>query len=98
MKRTKLIDPKDFTFKQHMSELLKLPADLTFQDPVVTLLGRRQLRIENYQNLIKYQSDTIVVRVHLCKLIITGNHLIINSYTNDEMHISGEIYSISYEN
>ena len=85
------------SFPQRFAEMLKLPEDLVYKEPIVTMVGRRQLRIENYQNLLEYQTDKIVVRIQQCKLVIFGKHLEIVCYTNDEMYISGQIHHISYE-
>ena len=97
MSKKRNLSKKEFSFKQYFTEMLKLPEDLVYKDPMVTLLGRRQLRIENYQNLLEYQADNIVIRVHKYKLVVTGKNLEIVSYTNDEMYISGEIHCVSYE-
>ncbi len=88
---------KKISLKQYVTEVIKLPKDLVYQDPVITLFGSHQLCVENYQNLLEYHTERIVIRVHPCKLVIVGKKLEIVSYTNDEMHISGEICSISYE-
>ncbi len=97
MKKKRNISKKEFSFKQYFTEMLKLPEDLVYKESLVTLLGRRQLRIENYQSLLEYQTDKIVIRVHKYKLLVIGKNLEIICYTNDEMYISGEIYSVSYE-
>ncbi len=94
--KKKITPKKKVSFQQHFAELLKLPQDLVYKDAVVTLLGSRQLRIENYQKLLEYQTDKIVVGVQPCKLVITGTNMEIVCYTNDEMYISGNIVSVSY--
>ena len=97
MNNRKTLSKKEFSFGKIFTEILKLPEDLIYKDALVTLLGCYQLRIENYQNLLEYQTDKIVLRVYKSKLVITGRKLEIISYTNDEMYISGEIYGVFYE-
>ena len=89
---------KKEAFPQRLAQMLKLPEDLVYKEPVVTMFGSHQLRIENYQNLLEYRTDKIVIRIQRYRLVVIGNAMEIICYTNDEMYISGEIFGISYEN
>lgn len=89
---------KKISLRKCLTDLFKLPEDLVYQEPIITLLGSRQLLVENYQTLLEYQTERIVIRVRQYKLIILGKQLEILNYTSDEMHISGVISSIFYEN
>ncbi len=90
--------PKKEAFPQRLAQMLKLPEDLVYKEPVVTMFGSHQLRIENYQNLLEYRTDKIVIRIQRYRLVVIGKAMEIVCYTNDEMYISGEIFGISYEN
>lgn len=87
---------KKVSIKKYITEFLKLPEDLVYQEPILTLLGSRQLRVENYQSLLEYQTNRIVIRLHSYRLTIEGKNLRIVSYSSDEMYISGNIRCISY--
>ena len=95
--RKKISQKKNDSFQERFAQILKLPEDLIYKEPIVSMLGCHQLRIENYQKLLEYHTDKIIVRIQLCKLIVSGKNLKIICYTNDEMYISGEIRCISYE-
>ncbi len=87
---------KKLSFRQRFAQFFMIPQDLICKEPMVTMLGRQWVRIENYENLVEYQTDKIVVRVSGRKLEVLGTGLEIISYTNDEMYITGEIVGVSY--
>lgn len=79
-----------------ISERLKLPNDILVGAPILTANGRNQLCIENYKGIIEYTGDIIKVQTKLGKICIEGSNLNIDYFTNDEMRISGCIFTIRY--
>ena len=56
-----------------------------------------EMRIENYRGLIEYTDQLVRVQTKIGQIRITGNHLQVDSYTNDDMKITGKIQNIEYQ-
>lgn len=88
---------KSFKFREQVIEQLELPKDLALGDALVTITGRRELLIENYKGILIYEDSFIKIQAKNCRILITGTHLSIDYYTNEEMKISGFFQQIQYE-
>ena len=42
-------------FKNHMVESLELPKDLVYRAAIVTVMGNRELLLENYKGILEYE-------------------------------------------
>ena len=75
----------------------KFPEDVVLGMPNVEILGHSEMRIENYRGLIEYTDQLVRVQTKIGQIRITGNHLQVDSYTNDDMKITGKIQNIEYQ-
>lgn len=66
--------------------------------PIVTALGRNEVCIENYKGILEYNSALIKILTKIGCIHIEGKNLNISYFTNDEMKITGMIFSINYVN
>lgn len=76
---------------------MQIPADLAYQESVITFFGKREVSIENYRHLLEYRSERILLLLKDGKLCICGSNLTINRYSREEMKISGRIQQITFE-
>ena len=60
------------------------------------MTGNRELFIENYRGIAEYGEDAILLQTKGDILKITGKHLTIEYYTNEDMKISGIIANIQF--
>lgn len=90
------VNKKVKNFQHKLSEHLEIPNDVMFNLPKVTLVGNVQMYVENHKGIIEYTPTTIRIAVILGEIEIVGADLIIQSITQDEIHISGEILSLKY--
>ena len=79
-----------------LGDSLQIPKDLSYQDPVLTLTGARELYIENYKCIRQYQDTCIILLSGHHKIQIEGKNLVIAYYTDVEMKITGEISGILF--
>ena len=63
----------------------------------VTVIGGEDVWIENYKGILNYEDSFIKIQAKHCRIVITGKHLSVDYYTNDEMKISGFFEQIGYE-
>ena len=88
---------KSLKFREQVIEQLELPKDFVLKDALVTITGRRELLIENYKGIHIYEDSFIKIQAKNCRIEITGTHLNIDYYTNEEMKITGFLQQIQYE-
>ena len=88
---------KSLKFREQVIEQLELPKDFVLKDALVTITGRRELLIENYNGILIYEDSFIKIQAKNCRIEITGTHLNIDYYTNEEMKITGFLQQIQYE-
>lgn len=78
-----------------MLEAMQIPPDLSRRDCILNLCGGKELYIENYRHILEYQEEEIRVLTKNGKVSIRGKRLTIQSYTQDEMYITGQIQEIA---
>ena len=88
---------KKSKIREQVIEQLELPRDFLLGDALVTITGRKELLIENYRGILIYEDSFIKIQAKNCRILITGTHLSIDYYTNEEMKISGFFEQIQYE-
>ena len=82
--------------KELIVDSLKLPKDTMLGAAIVTVTGNREAFIENYQGIIEYTTESIVLQGKNCKICFEGTRLSIDYYTNEDMKISGSIDTVRY--
>lgn len=88
---------QEITLREKMVNSLELPKDLMLGAAILTVTGRREALIANYKGILEYEDYFIRVQTKNCRILISGAHLAIDYYTNDEMKITGLIENIQYE-
>lgn len=79
-----------------VADLLEIPRDLVFDLPLVTVVGKNELHIENHRGIIEFNPDRIRINLSRGYLEIEGQNLEIGSLMAEEISISGEIFSLKY--
>ena len=82
--------------KEKMVSAMDLPKDVIQNASVITILGRNELCIENYQGIIEYTDALIRVQTRAVQIRIKGTRLRIQYYTNDEMKVTGALSSLEF--
>ena len=98
MKRNRRNAPEpSASLREKMVTNLELPRDLMLGAAVLTVTGRKEALIANYKGILEYEDSFIRVQTKNCRIRISGTHLAIDYYTNEEMKITGYIDTIQYE-
>lgn len=87
---------KESYVKQKMNKITEFPKDVTLGVPILTMMGQMELCLENFRGLIEYTEYHIRIQTKYGQIKVTGNHLNVEYYKNDEMKINGNIVSIEY--
>lgn len=86
-----------YGLKCRVAESLHFPPDVIPGEPVITMLGRRNVYIENYHRIECFGEEEIRLRARTCRVIVCGKRLAVEYYTKDEMLIGGQIISVRTE-
>lgn len=86
------------SLREKMISSLELPRDLMLGAAILTVTGNQEVLIANYKGILEYEDSFIRVQTKNCRILISGDHLAIDYYTNEEMKITGTITDILYEN
>lgn len=87
---------KTIEIMEGLSETMKLPSDILAGAPIMTLVGNRQVSIENYKGIIEYTEEQIRVQTKIGRIHIEGKRLNIEYYTVDDMRVTGNITMIQF--
>ena len=82
--------------KERLSDAFELPKEIILDMAKTTVLGSRQVSIENHKGIIEY--DEKIVRINTGNGIvkIEGNSLIIKYVLQEEIIIEGDILAIIF--
>lgn len=66
------------------------------QSFVCSINGTKEIGIENYGSLGDFSDKKIVLNCYKCKMVIEGENLVIEYFTDIDMKITGRIHSIHF--
>ena len=78
-------------------ELLEIPKEISSNEPKLTLIGFKELLIENYKSILEYQDFYIRINTYIGIININGYELDLNEMTTNDILIKGKIESIDFE-
>lgn len=79
------------------ASFLNIPQDVIPGEPVITVTGRRNVYIENYNRIISFVDNEIKIQAKTCRVIVQGKRLEIQYYTGDDILITGLIGAVLTE-
>jgi len=82
--------------KEKMTAVLSLPKDIVLDMPLVTAMGRGEINIENYKNLLEFTETMVRVSTKDGNMTIEGERLSLRQITTENLLISGRITGIFY--
>ncbi|MNH82827.1 YabP family protein [compost metagenome] len=77
-------------------DILDLPQDLVFDLPRLTMVGNRQLLIENHRGVLHFSPDHLRLALPEGSLEVVGSRLVIKAIMPEEVLIEGDIAAIQY--
>ena len=88
-------DSRD-SLRNRMANAANMPKDVVLGVPIITMTGRLELSVENYNGIIEYTDILVRLSTKSGQIKIVGKHLQIEFYTSDEMKVTGQIKSVEY--
>ncbi|MDO4321607.1 MAG: YabP/YqfC family sporulation protein [Lachnospiraceae bacterium] len=79
-----------------LARTLQIPEDFTRGNILVTMQGQERIIIENFKGISLYTEEEIRLITKRKKICITGKKLMVESYTKEEIEITGLIDKLEY--
>jgi len=84
------------SFREKLSETLELPKELVLDIPRITLVGNKDMMIENYKRIVEYGSSCLKLKTGSGIVKIKGNGLLIREISAEHILVEGEITDMEF--
>ena len=85
---------KKVSFKEKAVSALALPGEIILDLPFVSVMGKNEVSVENYRNILEFTDEKIRINTSSGILAIKGRKLYIKRITSESILISGVILNI----
>lgn len=82
--------------KENTKAIKSIETSILSDVPRITLCDNKELTVENYKGIFSYGTDEITLGSKNNTIKITGDNLLIKVITDEEISVSGEIFSVSF--
>lgn len=82
--------------KRNVTDALELPKEVMLNLPLLSLMGREELTIENYKGIMEYNEECIRVNTAAGIIKIQGKNLCLKQLTAECVVVSGKIIGMEY--
>ena len=79
------------------SRALDVPAGTFTGDSEMNIIGNRQVVLEGYKSVLRYEEDIIIVAVKGMEISYMGKKLNLRTLNRDNIVVEGNIQQISFE-
>ena len=82
--------------RKNMTEAFELPKEIMLNLPLITLIGREEVTIENYKGILEYSEETVRIGTAAGVLRIAGRELCLKQLSAECMVVTGKIEEIRF--
>ena len=83
--------------QKHAGEILEFPSDVLDNGPKITIVGRSEMTIEYFQEVILFSDDEIILKTPEGKLAIRGKKFVLTTVLPTEIKLKGRISQVTFE-
>ncbi|BBB92788.1 MAG TPA: sporulation protein YqfC [Methylomusa anaerophila] len=82
---------------QTLARLFEIPQDIVLDLPRITMLGNKQLLVENHRGIIEYTPSLLRVKFNQGELVIKGSALSLSSFQTEQILVEGTVREVKYD-
>lgn len=82
---------------QTLAGLLEIPQDIVLDMPRITMLGNKQLLVENHKGIIEYTPSVVRINLNQGELTVNGSDLVLGNLQTEQILVEGVIKGVKYE-
>jgi len=75
---------------------LELPKEVVMNLPLITLIGKEDMTIENFKGVLEYSEERIRINTSIGVVRVEGKRLLLKQITSDNIGIVGNISKIEF--
>ena len=79
-----------------MTEALELPKEIMLNLPLISLIGREEVTIENYKGILEYGEETVRIGTAAGVLRLTGKALCMKQLSAECMVVTGSVEKLEF--
>ena len=87
---------KEIVINKNIINTCQLPKDVLWGASIISLTGNTEMIVENFKNILKFQSELLIVQCKNYQIEIKGKNLMIEQYSKEELKILGKISEIKF--
>ena len=84
-------------FLHSVAERLDIPQDIILDLPRLTMLGNKQLLIENHKGIIEYTASLVRIKLSQGVIFVHGDSLLLGNLQAEQILVEGSIREIKYD-
>lgn len=88
---------KKLSIKKKVADNLQLPLEYALNSSKISILDFNIIEIINYKSIVEYGENVIRINTKEKIIKLEGSNLNIENITDDEVKISGKIFSLTFE-
>lgn len=82
--------------RRGVSEALDLPKEIMLDLPLISLMGREEITIENHKGILTYGEESIRIGTKAGTLCIRGQDLGLKQLTTEVLVITGKVVALEF--
>ncbi|HMM20203.1 MAG TPA: sporulation protein YqfC [Selenomonadales bacterium] len=82
---------------QKLAGLLEIPQDIILDLPRITMLGNKQVLVENHKGIMEYTPDLVRIKLNQGELIVDGTGLTLGNLQAEQILVEGTVKTLKYE-
>lgn len=83
-------------FYQKIASAMEIPADLSEKAVLAKITGQSGMKLQNFLGIIEYSEERLLIQCRTCRMEVVGKALFIDSYSSEELVLTGRIEYIHY--
>lgn len=87
---------RETSLSNKIIDTCQLPKDVLLGASIISMTGNTDILIENFKNIIKYQTDLLLIQCKKNRIQITGKNLKLEQYSKEELKVCGIILEIKF--
>jgi len=82
--------------QKQAGEVLEFPSDVLDNGPRIIIMGRSEMTVEYYHEVILFSNEEIILKTPVGKLSIRGKDFVLTTILETEIHLKGQISQVSF--
>jgi len=84
------------SIKEKITDLLQLPSEVVLNLPRISIIGNKEVYIENYKGIIEYKEVCIRINTNIGIVRIGGRNLTVKNITSEDICVLGVIEEVEF--